>query len=123
MTKFDKIVGKLGWERYRENIFLFVTKAEDSNGYLTCAFPAAEGYDNFDENKVDKQFVNDLIYKICSHTKFEAKNTKWVLPMLVSDYFAHRFDWDNELIWAKIAMKNNSKFTKKHFSHKIEDKL
>ena len=120
--KFNKIAEELGWSRPNKDIFLFV-KNEDANEYMTIAFPPATGYENFKEEHVDKNFVINTIINICCHTKFKRDKYHFILPMLISDYFAHRYDFKNELIWAKKAMKEQPELTPKHFSATIREEL
>jgi hypothetical protein len=123
MTKFNTILCKLGWERYDDDVFLFVTKGTDIHGYITCAFPVSKDYEEFNEENLDEQVVYNIIYNLCSHTKFKPDASSWVIPLLISDYFSQRMDWENGLVWAKKAMESNPKLTKEQFTHKIQDKL
>jgi len=120
--KFNKIAEELGWTRPNKDVFLFV-KEEDERGYMTVAFPPATGYDEFKEEYVDEVFVNGILYKVCCHTKFKRDKYHFILPMLISDYFAHRYDFKNELIWAKKAMDEEPQLTPKSFSKIIREEL
>ena len=120
--KFNKIAEELGWTRPNKDIFLFV-KEEDKNGYMTAAFPPAIGYDEFEKKYVNERFVKDILYKICCHTKFKRDKYHFILPMLTADYFSHRSDFKNELIWAKKAMDEEPQLTPKSFSKIIREEL
>lgn len=124
MTKFDILLGELEWKRLYKNIGVYF-KGSDKNGYCTIAFPVDASYENFDldDDKLDKEFVGSFIRAICCHSKFKKSNVKWITPLLVSDYFAHRRDFKNELVWAKKAMKQNIELTPSQFSINIREQL
>jgi len=124
MNKFDKIAERLGWERLY-NTGVFISKKEDKNGYLTIAFPTATGYNNFDLNdeKISEGFVRHYIYSISCSNKFKPENKSWAIPLMIADYFAHKVDFDNEIIWAKKAMERNKNLTPEHFSLNIREQL
>jgi len=108
----------LGWERIYSDKFIFMTKEADKDGYYTIAFSTCGSYD--DEVYVTR---DGFIGGVCCHNKFKKKNRKWAIPMLTADYYAHRRDFNNELIWARKAMKQNKNLTPEHFSKIIREKL
>ena len=124
MTKFDILLKELGWKRLYKNIGVYF-KNVDKDGYYTVAFSTDASYENFDldDSRLDRKFVDRFIYVICCHTKFKKLNMKWIKSLLVSDYFAHRKDFKNELIWAKKAMKQNKELTPLQFSLNIRELL
>lgn len=120
MNKFDKIALMLGWDKPYKSIPLWCQ--EHKKGIRAC-FDINYNYDRFkDDIRIDVDFVKGSL-NFYSKTIFKKENSNWVIPMLVSDYFAHREDWDNELIWAKKAMKQNKKLTPLQFSVNIREKL
>lgn len=124
MTKFNILLEELGWKRLYKNIGVYF-KDSDKNEYCTIAFSVDASYENFDLNddRLDKEFVGSFIGVICCHSKFKKSKVKWITPLLVSDYFAHRRDFKNELIWAKKAMKKNKELTPLQFSINIREQL
>ena len=125
MNRFDKIAEELGWKRLYKNITVFMSKSKDKDGYLSINFPCGKHFDdfNFNDERINKTFVNNLISKISCNNKFEESDKSWVVPMMIADYFAHREDYNNELIWAKKAMKENKELKPKHFSFTIREQL
>jgi hypothetical protein len=122
MNVFDKITKELGWKKPFKKIPLY-TKSQ-SDDCDRCVFDINNTYDIFkDDMRVDENFVKDSINSYFPSTIYKKDDSKWVLFMLASDYYAHKFDWNNELIWAKKAIKVNNKLSAKNFSNKIKDKL
>lgn len=125
MNKFLKIAKEIGWEQIEENILVFRSRDKDKNGYYSINFVTCSSYDNFDLNdeRISKDFVKNYIMKICCSNKCKEENLNWVEPLIISDYFAHRLDYEKELIWAKKAMKENPKLNIEQFSKQIRTEL
>lgn len=97
---------------------MFITKNADKRGYFTIAFSTCSSYD--DDIYITR---NGFLRGVCCNTKFKEENKEWVTSMLTADYYAHRRDFDNELIWAQKAMKQNKELTPESFSKIIREKL
>jgi hypothetical protein len=121
MMKFDNLALELGWEKPFQEIPLYTTV--NKKGKNECVFDIGHHYDTAkDDERLTLEHIKSL-FRFYPKTVFEDKDRDWVLPMLASDYYAHRFDWDNELVWAKISMDNNKELKPTCFSSKIRDKL
>jgi hypothetical protein len=120
MTKFDNFVSETTWIKPYTKIPIWYQEKTD---YILCCFDINNNYDIFKNDKrLTKEFVvGSLNFYPKSKFKYTSKN--WALPMLVSDYFAHKSDFKNELIWAKKAIKHNSNLTSLQFSFQIRDRL
>lgn len=118
MTQFNKIAKDLGWIQPYEKVGLYY-KEKDGN-YLKAVIDIG----NYSGMKnVDELYVKNTLEKWFNKNIFEKENSDWVLPMLASDYFAQKADFENEIIWAKKAMKENNKLTPLQFSSKIREQL
>jgi hypothetical protein len=121
MTHFDKLTKELGWNKPYKNIPLYTIV--NKRGENECVFDIGNYYDiSKDDESLTLEHIKSIL-NFYPKTIYESKDSKWVLPMLVSDYHSHRFDWDKELIWAKKTMKQNKKLTPLQFSTKIREKL
>lgn len=114
MTNFNKIALDLGWTIPFENVGLYYRYID---GEKIKAVIDIGNYNSM--NKVDIDFVNNTLEKHFNKNIFKKENINWCLSLLASDYFAHKADFDNELVWAKKAMKGNSKLTPLQFSSVI----
>jgi hypothetical protein len=125
MTHFDKLVEELGWERVYPDKFLFITKKKDNDDFHTIAFSTCASYDigDLEDDRLNKKHIDRFLRAVCCHTKCKEESINWVIPLLTADYYAHRYDFANELIWAKKAMKENDKLTPMKFSSKIRERL
>jgi len=115
METFDaeSYLKSLGWERVYKGIDLFRRRE-------FIAFPPVP----FDfSTLITEKYTRMFIYNICCHTIISEEDQHFGIPILVSDFFAHRGDMDNELIWATVAMKENPNIKPTMFSLKIRDKL
>lgn len=114
MTNFNKITLDLGWTIPYENVGLYY-KYIDSDKIK--AVIDIGNYSSMDS--VDTDFVNNTLEKHFNKNIFKKENINWCLPLLASDYFAHKADFDNELFWAKKAINENNKLTPLQFSSAI----
>lgn len=118
---FEDIVTELGWIKPYNNVYLWYTNYKDG---LRACFDINRTLDTWSghEDKLNIEIVKGSL-NFFPKTVFNEDSKSWVLPLLASDYFAHREDYENELVWAKKAMKNNSKLTPLQFSQKIRERL
>lgn len=120
-NKFDKFAKELGWYQPYKNIPLY-TKADKNN--LKCVFDMNKRYFQLcSASNLDIEYVDMYLDRWLSKNIYDIKDSKWIMPLLVADYYAHDFDWENEIKWAKKAIKINKEVTPKWFSSIIRDKL
>lgn len=121
-SKFDVIVEELGWNKPYNSVALWYK--DSKGGGLIATFDINKTCDVFIENddKLTVEYVQGSL-NFFPKTVFSRDSIDWVLPLLASDYFAHREDFENELIWAKKAMKENNKLTSLQFSKQIRERL
>lgn len=122
MVKFDKIVEELDWVKPYENVALWYKN--NKSGGLKAVFDINKTCDIFinNEDKLTVEYVQGSL-NFFPKTVFSQDSMNWVLPLLASDYFAHREDFENELLWAKKAMKENKELTSLQFSLNIREQL
>jgi len=122
MKKFDNIVKDLGWTKPYENVALWYK--DDKSGRLKAVFDINKTCDMVvgNEDKLTVEYVQGSL-NFFPKAIFNQDSVNWVLPLLASDYFAHREDFENELIWAKKAMKKNKELTPLQFSFNIREQL
>jgi hypothetical protein len=125
MSKFIEIAKELGWEQIEKGILVFKSTETDRNGYYSINFVAGDSYDNFDldDDRITEEFVNNYIKKIACCNKCTINRLNEVKPMIISDYFAHRMDRENELKWAKRTIVENPEINKNVFPESIRDLL
>lgn len=123
MKKFLKIALELGWEQVEEGVMVF--KKEDKEGYVNINFVTQGSYDNFDlsDERIDINFVNNYICKIGCCNKVNKTNLKWAIPLLISDYYGHRQNKAEEIVWAKKAIKVKPDLFPKAFPKYLADRL
>lgn len=121
MTKFDKLTKKLGWIKPYEDVNLWYQPHKDG---LRACFDINKTFDMWLDND-DKLTIEIVQGNLNFFPKsiFKESSKNWVLPLLASDYFAHRQDFENELIWAKKAIEENSNLTSLQFSKVIREIL
>jgi hypothetical protein len=120
-SKFDKIALELGWSKPNEEVPLWFR--EHKKGLLKAVFDINNNYDIFkNHEKIDNDFVNHSL-NFCPSSIFKKENENWCIPLLSSDYFAHKNDFENELFWAKKAMEQNENLTPLQFSKQIRHRL
>lgn len=123
MNKFDEIAKELGWTKPYKTVSLWYRNYKRDSEKLIAVFDINSTYDLFkNEIRLDEKYVKGSL-NFFPQSIFEKANKKWILPLLSSDYFAHRGDFKNELIWAKKAMKQNKKLTPLQFSLQIREQL
>lgn len=93
MNDFDKICIKLGYKKPYEEIPLFLK--ERDNYYNIAVFDVENYYT--DDPITEDQVKNILNFYPRSVYKKESEEN--ILPRLVADYYAYRYDWANELKW------------------------
>ena len=122
MNKFDTIAEELGWAKPYKNVALWYKN--NKKGRLIATFDINKTCDIFigNEDKLTVEYVQGSL-NFFPKTIFSRDSIKWVLPLLASDYFAHRLDFENELIWARKAMQENDKLTPLQFSKQIREQL
>ena len=122
MNKFDTIAEELGWAKPYKNVALWYKN--NKKGGLIATFDINKTCDIFigNEDKLTVEYVQGSL-NFFPKTIFSRDSIKWVLPLLASDYFAHRLDFENELIWARKAMQENDKLTPLQFSKQIREQL
>lgn len=125
MTHFDKLVEELGWKKLHTDKFMFIKKEKGRDDYHTLAFSTCSSYDieDLEDVRLNKEAIDRFLRAVCCHTKCKEESLNWVIPLLTADYFAHRYDFENELVWAKKAMKENKELTPSQFSSKIREQL
>ena len=121
MTKFDKYTEDLGWLKPYKDVALWYQGHKDG---LRACFDINQTYDICSNNEeiLTVEYVQGSL-NFFPKTIFSKRSKNWALPLLASDYFAHRRDFENELIWAKKAMKKNKKLTPLQFSLNIREQL
>lgn len=105
MDKFLVVALNLGWKQVAKDVMVF--QKEDKDDYFNINFVTCGSYDNFDldDERIDKEFVNNYLYKIGCCNKVKKSSLSWAIPLLISDYFGHRGDKPKEIEWAKKAIK------------------
>lgn len=105
MDKFFKVASKLGWKQVVKGIMVF--KKDGKDGYVNINFVTEKSYDNFNLNdkRIDEEFVNNYLCKIGCCNKVKKSYLEWAIPLLISDYFGHRFNISEQVFWAKKAIK------------------
>ncbi len=138
--KFDEIAKELGWikpyeevplwykEYYEKDLFDGIPELTPYTGIYSIQ-NVYEDYGNLED--LNKNIVINLINSFNTYL-FKEKDINWALPMLASDYFHHknfgRYKIENipkedELKYAKLAIKNNPELTEKSFSHYLREDL
>lgn len=121
MSKFDDLAADLGWIKPYSDIHLWYRPSSD---LYTAVFYMADIYESY--VVTEELLTSDIVGKgleIMPTTKFKKESLDWVVPMLISDYFYHKRDFENELIWAKKTIQINPKINVNSFSSRIQDKL
>ena len=117
MNRFTDIALKLGWEQVQPGMMVFRTIKLRDTGTRLINFVTCKSYDNFDldDPRITEEFVKNYILAIGCSNVYKQEFSKWVEPMMISDYFNHRGDRDKSGEWAEVAMANNSKLRQKDF--------
>jgi len=99
-NKFDTIAEELGWNKPYNNVALWYKNSKKSE--LIATFDINKTCDMFigNEDKLTIEYIQGSL-NFFPKTIFSRDSIKWILPLLASDYFSHREDFENELIWAK----------------------
>ena len=118
MTNFNKIALDLGWAIPYESVGVYYKYIDNDN--IKAVIDIGD-YSRM--NEVDTDYVKNTLENHFNKNIFKKVNIYWCLPLLASDYFAHKADFENELIWAKKAMKENNKLTPLQFSNIIREFL
>lgn len=105
MEKFLSIAKTLGWEPVVENILVFKKDLGENIRINFTTSPLADLY--MDSDNVDKKFVDRYINYICCSTVVSKKDAEWATLVLISDFYGHRGDFENEVYWAKKAYCTN----------------
>ena len=125
-NRFVEIAKELGWDQIEEGILVFkkVSPIWVDTTYV-ISFVTDPSYDNFDPNgsEINTEFVSRYIERIGCTNFVRGEILAWKEAILVSDYFYHRRDFKNELIWARKAMKINPDLKPSRFSKTIEKDL
>jgi len=125
MTKFDKLVEEFGWKRLHPDRFMFIKNKKASDDFYTIAFSTCSSYDieDLNDSRLNKKYIDNFLRAICCHTKSKEESLNWVIPLLTADYYSHRRNFENELVWAKKAMKENKELTPLQFLSRIREQL
>jgi hypothetical protein len=121
--RFLRIASELGWEQVEEDVMVFKRASKDD--YVDVNFVTCQSYDNFDldDERIDSTFVNNYICKIGCCNKVKKEHIAWGIPLLISDYFGHRGNREEELLWAKKAVGVKLDLFPNAFPRHLADKL
>lgn len=119
MKRFNELLNETSWQRVEEDIDVFISSKD---GVISVNFPVAQGFKSEDFDSCVEAVLR-FIETVCCCNKFKEENKNWCVPLLISDYFAHKEDWESEFVWAQKAMRENSKLKPEHFSVSIRSRL